>query len=919
MNFKLFFKSTFRQPLRTILLFLVIGLSAFMTVSRGSEYFAIKQETERLSCYYRPIGVLSRLDPDYDLYAAYDYLESDPRVKYVDWMRVTSGVMPDICNTVSDGMISKALNDSKSAQDPNSGFYGTDSFFYGTLNSAKKIGEEFMLDFTVDSVLAGYTEYVEPGMQRFITAPSEFSSEFDGLSIGERYFVRTRFSYLDNPDERVLIDRDYSNINLSLVRMSKDNPWLIHAPEDIDFSSTEYADLSRDIGVIHDNQHSVSIQATMDMSALPDMQESMRMFYMDDGRMLDYTDHAEGRKVCVIDAQLAVVRGLKVGDTLKIKLRNLNWPSFYYGWLHDTVDIENYGNYAEELIEFEIVGIFRTTVEDAIEYYNTVFIPLSIIPENFEPEISYDYHKYITYILNSQNDTDAFMNAAARKLKSFGLAPELIETNYMSFHAVSSPMIKSSFLNALLYSGLSVLALAIAVFIYVRSRKKDMAIARAMGASRAKCAANSMLPLVTIGLFSTLIGGALAWIYTANSIQNTLTKFLKLGIDTVNTELGIILPLCITGVVFAAVIIAAVIGVSIAVKGSPLWLIQGGGHKSTKARKRGLDKDNTKSKHKSRIFAVISILLTLIFAAGFVVLNFAIRSDYALLSRIQDRPVELELVNTGIQYVYDEDPDDGFVSRGTIDSIMNTGHFQSNYIEYKLVEMISTLSETYESQTTGNELKGEEFPLLYLNDMDKFLENNDRSIQITYNDAEGDDWFSQDWNHVTGLTPVVVPRSIYDKYRVRMTITFTLPHADGSVSSWHHDVLINGVYDGATVDGETPILIPMSAFINMIDDKNWIPYYPPVYFSAAEFALDPAAVNDSDAVLREVEDIVSEEMAEIEVVLHENNPDLVKNRLNVFKVLQVVALAAAVVFAALFIYSVVARKKTQKGETTGEK
>ena len=56
-----FLRSTRRQPGRTVFLLLVMALITFAFVSRGAEYLLVKQETQRLSGYYRAVGAVSAI------------------------------------------------------------------------------------------------------------------------------------------------------------------------------------------------------------------------------------------------------------------------------------------------------------------------------------------------------------------------------------------------------------------------------------------------------------------------------------------------------------------------------------------------------------------------------------------------------------------------------------------------------------------------------------------------------------------------------------------------------------------------------------------------------------------------------------------------------------------------------------------
>ena len=58
MKNRIYLKSTLRQPLRSILLLLLIGLLSAAFTVRVVEYVLIQRETGRLGDYYRAIGTL---------------------------------------------------------------------------------------------------------------------------------------------------------------------------------------------------------------------------------------------------------------------------------------------------------------------------------------------------------------------------------------------------------------------------------------------------------------------------------------------------------------------------------------------------------------------------------------------------------------------------------------------------------------------------------------------------------------------------------------------------------------------------------------------------------------------------------------------------------------------------------------------
>ena len=91
-------KSSFRQPLRTLFLILLIGLTSFTFVSNAVQYIIVQRETGRLGSYYRSIGSLIGLlgnDPG-DVTQAANLIRHSPYLAYEDRRRDSEGVMQGI-------------------------------------------------------------------------------------------------------------------------------------------------------------------------------------------------------------------------------------------------------------------------------------------------------------------------------------------------------------------------------------------------------------------------------------------------------------------------------------------------------------------------------------------------------------------------------------------------------------------------------------------------------------------------------------------------------------------------------------------------------------------------------------------------------------------------------------------------------
>ncbi len=131
MKNNIFLRSTRRQPIRTVLLLLIITLITFAFTARAAEYLLVRQETERLGGYYKAIGKISRLEgtgtaPTASFDETLEFLENDPRVTHTSWHRTCSAVLQDMYNADVYGV--GASNSCK-----------TNLYFTGTLLAINKM------------------------------------------------------------------------------------------------------------------------------------------------------------------------------------------------------------------------------------------------------------------------------------------------------------------------------------------------------------------------------------------------------------------------------------------------------------------------------------------------------------------------------------------------------------------------------------------------------------------------------------------------------------------------------------------------------------------------------------------------------------------------------------------------------------
>ena len=95
-----FLKSALRQPLRTLVLMLLIGVAAFAFVLRAVEYMVVDEQITEISFHYRAIGALqaTRDNPDRNATMVANILTESPFVRLDDRRFAVEGLLVDLKN-----------------------------------------------------------------------------------------------------------------------------------------------------------------------------------------------------------------------------------------------------------------------------------------------------------------------------------------------------------------------------------------------------------------------------------------------------------------------------------------------------------------------------------------------------------------------------------------------------------------------------------------------------------------------------------------------------------------------------------------------------------------------------------------------------------------------------------------------------
>jgi len=458
-----------------------------------------------------------------------------------------------------------------------------------------------MLNFYVDYVLSGYVEHAVAGQEisfRFLLREDEIeldennalqpnSTAVDNMSIGGRYLVRGVYKF----DERThtglvpyegVNDVDFTmtplNIGLSGWERTLDGDavWFIPVPmgESIDIYVSEYEIIKNVVRYSEHTQRMIHLRTTADMSALPLAQGQSPGIWLHEGRLLNNDDYLNANPVATVHRRFAEMRNLEIGDTIAICVpmeQIVLMPLFFDvdgGVGVGTIFVSSPQDIFYE-IEVEIVGTFSPwsiVNHPSGDVMSFIFVPDSILPHDFiflpPPQdwrsLAWMFDESLTsvadnpdflshgafhFVLNDARDEDAFILAYQEILYAFGFNINFVDQGSSAFWASVDSIMQSVIFNMIVFSVVIVLAIALVVFLYLRQRKKDYAVMRALGVPKKRILTQTLLSILCFGLPAAIVGGIGGWVLARSQAERTLSVFeiaeVGIGVDmTIYVSVG---------------------------------------------------------------------------------------------------------------------------------------------------------------------------------------------------------------------------------------------------------------------------------------------------------------------------------------------------------------------------------------------
>jgi ABC-type antimicrobial peptide transport system permease subunit len=537
--------SSLRKPFSSLLLLILLGLISFAFITKAIGFILVQRETGVLGSYYRSIGTLENTnDPQSgDISAGIDLIKTSPYYAYGDQREIVSGVLQQTYNSYGRYLWSNCI-DFMDAYPKEYWPYVhmTDRWFSGELIAKEEVKDDkrkqpedkvtigYYLKFSIDTVLAAYPEHARRGSSigvLFMFKGNESAIPvIEEMEAGQRYFVRSwkevgypyDFSWENTHDSELL-----------LIPLDDQGLWYLPLAKgaSIDFNSPVMAAIKNEIDVLNENQHSLGIIATSDMSAMPEMQESSRNHYLVAGRWLNHQDDLEVNKVIVVPNEFVEMRDFKLGEEIPLTFRPLT--DTYFGLIRDGIDSASWRSYPTYQDTFKIVGIYNTTHG----FSPLFFIPTSSLRPGFASSTQNQF-KYLldySFVLDTPRNQTSFIQEYKVPLQELGISLNFLENNGPAYWAAVDPIRRSASADILVFSLLMVVALVMAVFLYVMAHRREFAILRALGVPAKIANRQLILPLLLLGGLGILLGGLPAWNYALNQA--------KAVISTIPTPAGV--------------------------------------------------------------------------------------------------------------------------------------------------------------------------------------------------------------------------------------------------------------------------------------------------------------------------------------------------------------------------------------------
>jgi hypothetical protein len=318
--------------------------------------------------------------------------------------------------------------------------------------------------------------------------------------------------------------------------------------------TAEFAPLRELMQVTNDDIRTFDVVYTDDMASI--RRVARQQLTPVQGRFLGPED--EKKPVCVVSENFLTKNGLRLGDSVTLKLGNVLMEQ-YQPLGAVAVSRDRYASAWEER-SFTIVGTWqdssdrRWQVQEHYSYYsvgswqpdelywaysdNTVFVPAAFLPESCDTENHLFRPGEISFLVRDAASLGAFGEECLPLVEEMGLR---YEWNDAGWPIVSEKMAQTrrlTMMKLLIFAVASLLAVGLTLYLFLHRRRREYAILRALGTPRKGAAKALLLPLLALAAFSGLLGLLIAWLRSGAAVRQSAAEFAEAGLEAMPAAHG---------------------------------------------------------------------------------------------------------------------------------------------------------------------------------------------------------------------------------------------------------------------------------------------------------------------------------------------------------------------------------------------
>ncbi len=360
-------------------------------------------------------------------------------------------------------------------------------------------------------VMGAHAQYMGGGREPVFCADYDVSLEdVMGITPGKRYVFVLR----ENP---VYTNTESPEVLRYCLGDDSRKGWqpywtdITDLPENY-LETEEFASLRSLIEVTEADRRTFDVVYTDDMASIRRVMSGQ--ITATQGRLL--TPEDEGKNVCAVSEAFLAATGLRLGDSLTLKLGNVLMEQ--YAPL-GAVAVTR-GRYAAEWTEqsFTIVGAWQDVGDGAWldrELYwaysdNTIFVPSSFLPESCDTENHLFRPAEVSFLVGEAKNILPFEEEGLPMVEEMKLKYEFEDRNWTNLAEKMQQTKTASLIRLLAFGAAAILAVALTVYLFLIRRKREYAVLRALGSPRQAAARALWLPLIALAVLPVLIGMLLA-------------------------------------------------------------------------------------------------------------------------------------------------------------------------------------------------------------------------------------------------------------------------------------------------------------------------------------------------------------------------------------------------------------------------